>query len=148
MPDLFNSKDLKDKQIQPYKKTQSSIYLTKQTYQKIDSIKTLDELSSRNEVIEKAIDFYFAFISSQLSQDFLCGVYGQKVEGTINILGNRIAKLQFKNAVEMDILTLLLSNVLDISKKDYDKLRSKAVESVKKNNGIINIVDAANGKER
>lgn len=142
MADLLNQSDLNNKNIKAHEKFQSSIYLQKQSWQKIDSLKTLAELSSRNEVIEKAIDFYFAYITSQLSQDFLCGVYGKKVEGIVGDLANRMARLQFKQAVEMDIITRLLANDFSISKEEFNQLRKTAVECVKKQNGAISLYDA------
>lgn len=143
MTEIFNSAMLKDRTIEPYKKLKTTIYLKKQTYQKLDSIAALDDLRSRNEATEKAVDFYFAYVSGDLSQDFLCGVYGKKMEGTLNTLANRISRLQFKQAVELDMITRLLSSDLEITKDKYERLRKASVDSVKKNNGSINILEAA-----
>lgn len=143
MQEILNKSRLNDASIKLHTKLKTSVYLQKQTYKKIDSICTMEELNSRNEVIEKAIDFYFAYVNSELSQDFLCGVYGRKIDGAIGTLANRISRLQFKQSVELDMITRLLSSNLEISKEKYERLRKTSVDSVKKNNGSINIYDAA-----
>lgn len=136
---------LKDKKISANTKLRASMYLKKQTYKKIDSCKSLAELNSRNDVIEKAVDFYFAYLSSEISQEFLCGVYGKKVDGAISNMANRFARMQFKQAVELDIITRLLSSDFEITKEAYNQLRKAAVESVKKNNGSIDVYNATIG---
>lgn len=142
MQELLNDNKLKDKKIPENKRLKTTLYVPKQTYKKIDSCKSLAELNSRNDVIEKAVDFYFAYLSSELSQEFLCGVYGRKVDGAISNIANRFARMLFKQAVELDIITRLLSSDYEISKEAYTQLRKAAVESVKKNNGSIDVYNA------
>ena len=139
----INSKNIKKSDISPEQKCVTTVYLKKETYAKIDSIINLSECKSRNEVIEKAVDYLFGRISAETSQEFLCDVYGKQIEGYIKNLGNRLSRMQFKNAVELDMLTRLLSNDLELSKESYDKLRKKSVDSVKQTNGSINILNAS-----
>ena len=125
------------------KKEQIAVRLPQSTLKKIASLQKLDNsLTSRNVCIEKAINFYFSYITSETSQDYLLSVVGQKVEGLINKSTNRIAKLDFKEAVEINVLTRILASQLEIDKMSYDKLRKKAVDDVKATQGIINVYDA------
>jgi hypothetical protein len=127
-----NLKRLSDDNIDSNEKLRTSVYLKKETYLKIDSLAKLSGAKpSRNDVIEKAIDFYFAFTTSQLSQDYLCGVFGSKMEGLINTLATRISKGNFRNAVEMEILTRLLAIEVQMGKSEYDKLRIKSIQNVR-----------------
>lgn len=82
---------------------------------------------SRNDVIKKAIDFYFAFTTSQISQNYLCGVFGSRMEGLVNTLGTRMSRSNFRSTVETDMITRMPAMVLPISKPEYDKLRNKSV---------------------
>jgi hypothetical protein len=102
----------------------------------------LESNPSRNDIIEKAVDFYFGYITSQLSQDYLCSVFGSKMEGLVSNLASRISKGNFRTAVESDILTRMLATVVQMNKNEYDRLRVKAIQDVKKTNGSINILEA------
>lgn len=145
MDNVVNSQRLSDSSIDGSEKLRTSIYLKKDTYLKIDSlIKLSGANQSRNDVIERAIDFHFGFVTSQLSQDYLCGAFGSKMEGLISNLATRISRGNFRNAVELDLITRVLASYVEMSKNDYDKLRVKSVRDVKTLNGAINIFDAIN----
>lgn len=148
MVNLANPKTLSDSNIGASEKLRSSVYLKKETFIKADSlIQLTGGNQSRNDVIEKAMDFYFAYVTGQMSQDYLCGVFGGKMEGLIGTLATRFSKSSFRSAVEMDMLTRMVASVLQISKSDYDKLRMKAIRDVKQTNGSIDILEAINEAE-
>ena len=143
MKKAANSKLLNDESINGSEKLQLSLYIKKQSIIKANSLITLTESSSRNDVVEKAIDFYFGFISSQLSQEFLCSTLGSKMEGLVGTLGTRIARGNFRAAVETDMLTRMLASVVHVSGPEYNKLRRKSIDEVKRTNGAIDILKAA-----
>jgi hypothetical protein len=147
MPDFINAQILKDNSVDAGKKFKGTMYVKKTCYLKIDSLMSLTESSSRKDVIEKAIDFYFGFVTSQLSQDFLCGAFGSKMEGLVSSLATRISKGNFRTAVEMDLLTRMLATVVQLNKNDYEKLRVKSIRDVKSTNGSIDILEAVNESE-
>lgn len=148
MSEIMNSEKLKDHTILPNKKMKTTIYVRKETYSKIDSLIQLSGGNqSRNDIIEKAVDFYFAYVTGQMSQDYLCGVFGGKMEGLIGTLATRFSKSSFRSAVELDMLTRMVASVLQISKSDYDKLRVKAIRDVKQTNGSIDILEAISESE-
>lgn len=148
MPNLANPQTLSDPNIGTSEKLRSSVYLKKETFVKADSlIQLTGGNQSRNDVIEKAMDFYFAYVTGQMNQDYLCGVFGGKMEGLIGTLATRFSKSSFRSAVEMDMLTRMVASVLQISKSDYDKLRVKAIRDVKQTNGSIDILEAINEVE-
>lgn len=148
MPNLANPQTLSDPNIGTSEKLRSSVYLKKETFVKADSlIQLTGGNQSRNDVIEKAMDFYFAYVTGQMNQDYLCGVFGGKMEGLIGTLATRFSKSSFRNAVELDMLTRMVASVLQIPKSDYDKLRVKAIRDVKQTNGSIDIMEAINDSE-
>lgn len=128
----------------PNKKYQLTVSLPTMTLNKIKSLQAIDAQNklSRNQIIEAAIDFYFGYMTSELNQDYLCSVIGQKIEGMINSATERTERLEFKEAVEINLLTRLIASHFDISKSEYDKMRKTAVDDVKATKGIINIYDA------
>lgn len=124
-------------------KIQISVLLPDFTLKKLESLQSLENASlSRNQIIEQAIDFYYGYKTSELNQDYLCSVIGQKIEGMLNNITDRTARLQFKEAVEMNLLTRLIASQFDIDKMTYEKMRKTAVDDVKSTKGIINIYDA------
>lgn len=124
-------------------KTQISVLLPDSTLKKLESLQSLENASlSRNQIIELAIDFYYGYKTSELNQDYLCSVIGQKIEGMLNNVTDRTARLIFKEAVEMNLLTRLIASQFDIDKMTYEKMRKTAVDDVKSTKGIINIYDA------
>ena len=138
-----NKERLKNIAIADTDKLQVTLYLQKGSINKADTLIKLTGAKSRNDAIDRAINFYFGYISSELSQDFLCSVYGQQTEGMIKNMANRLARLDFKAAVELDMLVRLLCADLSLSKDDFNKMRSRAVEDVKRLNGSIDIYNAA-----
>lgn len=124
-------------------KTQISVLLPDSTLKKLESLQSLENASlSRNQIIEQAIDFYYGYKTSELNQDYLCSIIGQKIEGMLNNVTDRTARLIFKEAVEMNLLTRLIASQFDIDKMTYEKMRKTAVDDVKSTKGIINIYDA------
>lgn len=64
MVNLANPKTLSDPNIGAMEKLRSSVYLKKETYVKADSlIQPTGGNQSRNDIIEKAVDFYFAYVT-------------------------------------------------------------------------------------
>lgn len=137
-----NLKLLNDSSVSSNEKLKLSIYVKKQSIIEADALKSLTGSQSRNDVIEKAIDLFFAYTTSQISQDYLCGVFGSKMEGLVGTLATRISKSNFRAAVETDMLTRMLATVVQLSKSDYDKLRVKSIHDVKQTNGSIDILEA------
>ncbi len=125
-------------------KIQIVVQLPDDILKKIEALKSLESSDniSRNQIIEDAVNFYFGYMTSELNQDYLCSIIGQKIEGMINKSSDRISRLQFKEAVEMNLLTRLIASQFEIDKTTYDKMRKTAVEDVKATKGIINIYDA------
>lgn len=137
-----NKKILNDEKVKDNRKLQVTLYLPKGSINKAEALTNLTDAKSRNAAVEAAIDFYFGYITSELSQNYLCSIYGQQTEATVKSMANRLSRNDFKVAVALDMLTRIVSADLELSKDDYTKLRAKAVEEVKKLNGSIDIYDA------
>lgn len=64
--------------MQSVNKQQISVQLPLSTINKIESLKKLDDgKTSRNKIIESAVDFYFGYKTSEITQDYLCSIVGQ-----------------------------------------------------------------------
>lgn len=128
-------------------KTRVSAYLSENSKTMLDAIISMQHLSpslGRSTAIEEAIKFYYGFLSGQLSMDYLCGVYGKQIEAIVNSSANRLTSMLFKQAVETNMLTRIIAEDYGLSKDDYNKMRSKAVEAVKRSHGRVSLIDTVN----
>lgn len=66
------------------------------------------------------------------------------MEAIANSAVSRLNSLLFKQAVETNLLTRIIAVDYDLSKDEYDKMRGKAVEAVKKSNGRFTLLDITN----
>ncbi len=121
----------------PREKT--TFYLTDELIKMLNTIQELGEHKSRNASVEEAVKFYFAFLTESISQEFLCGVFGNKIDSTLSRSNDRIASLLYKNSVELNLLARLIASDRNVSPDTYSNMRRKAVEDVKKSNGRISL---------
>ena len=92
---------------------------------------------SRNEFVEEAIRFYSAHIISQEITDFLAPALVAALRATVQGSENRIARLLFKQTVELSMMMNVLAAGLEIDDSQLDELRWRCVQNVKKTNGSI-----------
>ncbi len=96
---------------------------------------------SRNEFVEEAIRFYSDHIISQEVTDFLAPALVSALRATIQGSENRIARLMFKQTVELSMMMNVLAAGLEIDDSQLDELRWRCVQNVKKTNGSISFAD-------
>lgn len=92
---------------------------------------------SRNEFVEEAIRFYSDHIISQEVTDFLAPALVAALRATVQGSENRIARLLFKQTVELSMMMNVLAAGLEIDDSQLDELRWRCVQNVKKTNGSI-----------
>ena len=81
-------------------------------------------------------------ISSKDSTEFLPPIYLAALQGTIRDTENRICRLLFKLAVEMDMMMNVLAAGMEIGEELLKSLRARCVQNVKKINGSITLDSA------
>ncbi len=95
-----------------------------------------DDCQSRNEFVEKAVNFYADYLAG-LENNVLPAAIQSAINGQLGTFEDRVSKLLYKLAVEMD---MGMSAVLDCVQVDdgyLRKLRSDSVKSVKATNGLL-----------
>lgn len=135
---------LADNSIPDSSRYKSSLYCSKGCFKKIKGLSALTNNDNRSKIIEESVNFYFAYISGQLSQEYLCGIYGKQTEAQINALGDRMASQLFKIAVNDNMMAALIASMQQLSPDDYQKMRSKAVQDVKSTTGVVDLYKAMN----
>ncbi len=94
---------------------------------------------NKSEFVEKAIDFYCGYLTTDKCKDYLPDVIISTVGAKLEGLENRMAKLIFKAAVELDMVLHVLAATNDIDESTLSGLRGMCVEEVKRLQGTISL---------
>lgn len=123
-------------------KSRIPVWLYPSTLGTLDAMLSRDNCKSRSEFIERAVQFYAGYISGQEATAYLPSALVSAMRGTIQSTEDRIARLLFKLAVEVDMMMNVMALALDINKEELDRLRADCVMNVKKTRGAISFKDA------
>ena len=120
----------------------TTVYLSSDALKRCDSSMLLLELKSRSTFIEQAVNFYSGYLQSQTHSDYLSAAVTKAVEGAIETTENRLARIMFKEAVELAKLTSMLANINELDDSAIEHLHYKCVQEVKRINGVLTFEDA------
>ena len=98
---------------------------------------------SRSEFLEEAAKYYAGYVSAENAIQYLPPMLVSAFKGTVQTSENRISRLLFKLAVEMDMVMNILAAELNASPDAVEKVRSRCMQHVKKTCGYISFRDAA-----
>ena len=117
-------------------------WLYPSTLEVMDAAVPQDNSKSRSEFIERAIRFYAGYVSSRETIEFLPPVYQAALKATIQDTENRIARLLFKLAVELDMVMNVLAAGMEVDDETLKSLRGRCVKNVKQTGGRVSLDDA------
>lgn len=112
------------------------------TDRKIKKSMPLSNCRSQNEFVESALRFYCDYLASQDCFSVLPPMLVSALRATVQDSENRICRLLFKLAVEMDMMMNILASEIDIPEELLRQLRGRCVQEVKKTRGMILLDDA------
>lgn len=116
--------------------------ITPDTDRKIKAAMPLANCRSQNEFVEDALRFYSEYLTSKDCTEVLPPIYLAALRGTIQNTENRIARLLFKQAVEISMMMNVLAAGMEINDEALYQLRGKCVQDVKRTGGQIKFEDA------
>ena len=123
-------------------KRRFQLWVMPSTLELADQYYRSDNCASRSEFIEKAIQFYAGYVSSQRNQDYLAHVIPATVKGIVDESSNRMGRLFFKMAVELAVIENILAAVCEVDQQELKRLRGQCVEEIKRTNGMISFEQA------
>ena len=85
---------------------------------------------------------YAGYVSGQEATAYLPPALVAAMRGTVQDSENRIARLLFKLAVEVNMMMNVLAAGMEISDEDLKMLRARSIREVKQTNGRISFKDA------
>lgn len=124
------------------RKIKFALRIAPETQQLVKELCERDNCQSQNEFIEKAIRFYAGYVSGKEATAYLPPALVAAMRGTVQDSENRIARLLFKLAVEVNMMMNVLAAGMEISDEDLKTLRTRSVREVKQTNGRISFKDA------
>ncbi|MDL2273647.1 hypothetical protein LJC34_03770 [Oscillospiraceae bacterium OttesenSCG-928-G22] len=119
------------------KKERHVMWFSPSTVQKLDASNVFAGCKSRSEFAERAIIFYAGYLSAQNHSDFLADVVTQAISGVVSGAENRIARMQFKEAVELAKLTHMLASINEVDDETLRRLHVQCVDEVRRINGVV-----------
>ena len=123
-------------------KKKHSVWLSESAWAKVEQQYQGDNCSTKNEYIEKAIQFYSGYLDTKGADAYLPRVLSDVLEGKLGAFGKRMGHLLFKQSVEQDVLANLFAYGLEVDLDTLRKLRVRCVKEVKETNGEIDLEDA------
>ena len=119
-----------------------TVWMDDAVWDQVESHYREDNCSTKNEYIEKAIQFYSGYLDAERADEYLPRVLSDILDGKLGALGKRMGHLLFKLAVEEN----RMGNRVDAGMEgDLDRLRKprvRCVKEVRETNGEIDMDDA------
>lgn len=126
----------------PREKIKFALRMSPETQQLVKEMYPRDNCRTQNEFIEKAIRFYSGCVAGQDACEFLPAALTDALRSTVHDSENRMCRLLFKLAVELDMVMNVLAAGMEIPQEDLDRLRGRCVREVKSTNGSVSLKDA------
>ena len=124
------------------------LYLEQEVLDLCDSLLGLAEVRSRNEFVVEALRFYCGYLTSKKAEDYLLQSLSSVMTGTVQDSENRIARMDFKLAVELSKLAHVIAYTHEVDEEALHKLHLKCLEEVKRINGAIDFESAYKYQKR
>jgi hypothetical protein len=123
-------------------KVKFQMRISPETDRKIKAAMPLSNCRSQNEFVENALCFYSDYLVTQDSFSVLPPLLVKSFRATVQDSENRVCRLLFKQAVEMDMMMNVLAAGMEISQSELEQLRIRCVQEVKKTSGAVSFKDA------
>ena len=123
-------------------KTKFSIRVDTKLLELADSCIRDGAARNRTELIGDALRFYLGYLMAGKAEDYLLQSLSSAVAGTVQDSENRLARMDFKIAVELSKLSQVIAYTHDVDEESLHRLHAKCVEEVKRINGAVEFEDA------
>lgn len=123
-------------------KIRVGIYMEKELLDLADSLLPTANVRSRNEFVSEALRFYIGYLHAGQAENYLLQSLSSVMTSTVQDTENRLARMDFKLAVELSKLSQIIAYTHDVDESDLQKLHAKCVEEVRRINGTVTFEDA------
>lgn len=117
--------------------THISIWINNELLEECTSNQKLLNISTRGDYIEDALRFYNGYIHEKGSEKYISETVMKPMDKMVKRMENRIARLMFKQAVEICKIFWLMAKAFNIDPDDVDDFHKDCVEEVSRINGAL-----------
>ena len=110
--------------------------MSPETAEKLEHWYRQDGCRSKNEFLERAVNYYADHLAAGTST-MLPRAVQSAIDGRLQLLEQRLSSLLFKQAVELDMLSGIIADSFQFSEDDLRRRRAESVRNVKQTNGRI-----------
>ena len=118
------------------------LYINQDLLKTCDNAISRTNATSRSDFISNAIEFYIAWLDSKNTTKILTPALESVIGSKILDTEDRIARVLFKQGVELAMLMHVVAATNDITESQLKDLRKICVEEVKSNSGKYKFEDA------
>ena len=129
-------------------KTKFSIRVDTDLVELADTYIRSSTVKNRTELIEDALRFYLGFLTAQKAEDYLLQSLSSVMTGTVQDSENRLARMDFKIAVELSKLSQVIAYSKDNDGDALKRLELRCLEEVRRINGAIDFESAYKYQKR
>ena len=108
-----------------------------ETRKRIEQWYAADNCQSKNEFIEKAVNFYVDYLETKDNKTLLPLAIQSAMDGRLGVLEDHIARREFTREVELDLLIGIIADAFEIDRDDLKRRRAQSVRNVKATNGLL-----------
>ncbi|WP_283608442.1 hypothetical protein [Faecalispora anaeroviscerum] len=129
-------------------KVRTGFYIDKEVLDRCNELLPMANVKSRNEFVTEALKFYCGYLTSQKAENYLLQTLSSVLTGTVHDSENRIARMDFKIAVELSKLAHVIAYSHNIDETTLHKLHLKCLDEVKRINGAVDFESAYKYQKR
>ena len=110
-----------------------------ETSRRLEQWYAADNCRSKNEFVEKAVNFYVDYLETQDNQSLLPTALQAALDGRLGRLEDCIARREFTREVELDLLIGIIADAVEVDRDDLKRRRAASVRNVRATNGLISL---------
>lgn len=118
-----------------------------ETRRRIEQWYAADNCQSKNEFIEKAVNFYVDYLEIQDNQTLLPMAIQSAIDGRLSRMEDYIARSSFTRNVEQDMTNGIIAEAFEMDREDLKRRRAQSVRNVKATNGLISLEKYASSRQ-
>lgn len=107
------------------------------TKRKIDQWYKAAGCRSKNQFVERAVNFYVDHLAVQDDSGMLPRAVLSSLDGRLGMFEDRLASLLYKHSVELDMAMGLLADSYELTEEEMRRRRADSVRNVKGTNGRL-----------
>lgn len=118
-----------------------------ETRRRIEQWYATDNCQSKNEFVEKAVNFYVDHLEIQDNQTLLPMAIQSAIDGRLSRMEDYIARSSFTRNVEQDMTNGIIAEAFEMDREDLKRRRAQSVRNVKATNGLISLEKYARSRQ-